>query len=93
MPAVEAMTAGVPVIAANRGALPEAVGAAGLLVDPDDAAALAGTIAARRGRCRATPIDERSRLAQAASFSWRAAAEGVRNAWGQARAARRRRRG
>ena len=32
MPAVEAMTVGVPVIAANRGALPEAVGAAGALV-------------------------------------------------------------
>ena len=30
------MTLGVPVVAANRGALPEVLGDAGLLVDPDD---------------------------------------------------------
>ena len=41
MPVLEAMTCGVPVIAANRGALPEAVGDAGRLFDPGDAAALA----------------------------------------------------
>ena len=35
MPALEAMTMGVPVVAANRGALPEVVGDAGLLVEPD----------------------------------------------------------
>ena len=34
IPAVEAMAAGVPVIASNRAALPETVGKAGLLVDP-----------------------------------------------------------
>ena len=42
MPALEAMTVGVPVVAANRGALPEVVGAAGRLFEPDDADALAG---------------------------------------------------
>jgi hypothetical protein len=45
---IEAMTCGVPVIAADRGALPEAAGAAARLVDPDDAAvaaAIAGVIA------------------------------------------------
>jgi glycosyltransferase involved in cell wall biosynthesis len=36
MPALEAMTVGVPVVAANRGALPEVVGDAGELVDPAD---------------------------------------------------------
>ena len=35
MPALEAMTIGVPVVAANRGSLPEVVGDAGLLVEPD----------------------------------------------------------
>jgi glycosyltransferase involved in cell wall biosynthesis len=35
MPALEAMTIGVPVVAANRGALPEVLGNAGLLVEPD----------------------------------------------------------
>ena len=37
IPVLEAMTLGVPVVAANRGALPEVLGDAGLLVDPDDA--------------------------------------------------------
>jgi glycosyltransferase involved in cell wall biosynthesis len=36
MPALEAMAAGIPVIAANRSALPEVVGDAALLVDPTD---------------------------------------------------------
>jgi glycosyltransferase involved in cell wall biosynthesis len=45
LPALEAMTMGVPVVAANRGALPEVVGDAGLLVDPDDAAAMAAAVA------------------------------------------------
>jgi glycosyltransferase involved in cell wall biosynthesis len=35
-PVLEAMTIGVPVIAANRGALPEVLGDAGILVEPDD---------------------------------------------------------
>ena len=41
MPVLEAMTLGVPVVAANRGALPEVVGDAGLLVDPERPADLA----------------------------------------------------
>ena len=45
LPALEAMSAGVPVIVSSRGALPEVVGAAGALVDPGDADALADAIA------------------------------------------------
>jgi glycosyltransferase involved in cell wall biosynthesis len=41
LPALEAMTIGVPVVAADRGALPEVVGDAGLLVDPLRADAVA----------------------------------------------------
>jgi glycosyltransferase involved in cell wall biosynthesis len=41
LPVLEAMTAGVPVVAANRGALPEVLGGAGVLVNPDDAADVA----------------------------------------------------
>ena len=35
LPVLEAMTTGVPVVAANRGALPEVVGDAGPLIDPE----------------------------------------------------------
>src|ERR1035438_7377450 len=40
MPVLEAMAAGVPVIASNRSALPEVVGDAAVLVDPDSSEAL-----------------------------------------------------
>lgn len=41
IPALEAMTVGVPVVAARRGALPEVLGDAGILVDPLDSADIA----------------------------------------------------
>jgi glycosyltransferase involved in cell wall biosynthesis len=44
MPVLEAMTLGVPVVAANRGALPEVVGETGPLVDPDSSEELASAI-------------------------------------------------
>jgi glycosyltransferase involved in cell wall biosynthesis len=44
IPVLEAMTAGVPVVASNRGALPEVVGDTGLIVDPEDADAMAAAI-------------------------------------------------
>ena len=40
--ALEAMAAGVPVVAAAAGAIPEVVGSAALLVPADDTEALAG---------------------------------------------------
>jgi glycosyltransferase involved in cell wall biosynthesis len=45
LPVLEAMTLGVPVVAADRGALPEVLGDAGLLVDPDAPDQLAAAIA------------------------------------------------
>ena len=44
LPALEAMAIGVPVVASNRGSLPEVLEGAGLLFDPDDEAALAAGI-------------------------------------------------
>jgi glycosyltransferase involved in cell wall biosynthesis len=44
IPVLEAMTLGVPVVASNRGALPEVLGDAGLLVDPEDPDGMAGAI-------------------------------------------------
>ena len=52
MPVLEAMTVGVPVVAANRGSLPEVLGDAGPLVNPDEPDEIAGAMArvARRRR-------------------------------------------
>jgi glycosyltransferase involved in cell wall biosynthesis len=66
LPVLEAMASGVPVVASDRGALPEVCGNAALLVDPTDPAALAEAILAARG-------DERLRsagLARAHPFTW-----------------------
>jgi len=41
LPVIEAMRCGCPVIASRRGSLPEVVGEAGRLVEPDDISALA----------------------------------------------------
>lgn len=92
LPVVEAMSLGVPVVAANRGALPEVLGDAGLLVDPADAEAMAAAMArvltdaataatlAARGR-------DRARL-----FSWARCAALTREAYTLAVAARQERR-
>ena len=78
MPALEAMSLGVPVVASNRGALPEVVGDAGVLVSPDDADALADAI----GRVLsddtlAEALSLRGR-ARARRFDWDATARTVR---------------
>lgn len=44
LPAIEAMRSGVPVVASNRGSLPEVIGEAGLIFDPADPTALADAI-------------------------------------------------
>ena len=44
IPVLEAMAVGTPVVAAGRAALPEVVGNAGILVDPDDAANTAAVL-------------------------------------------------
>ena len=84
IPALEAMTVGVPVIAAARGALPEVVGDAGLLVDPLDVSALA---AALERVVRDDQLRDRLSVAGAARarrFSWRASADALTGAYAQA---------
>jgi glycosyltransferase involved in cell wall biosynthesis len=44
LPVVEAMRCGCPVIAAGRGSLPEVVGDAGILIEPDDIEGLANAM-------------------------------------------------
>jgi alpha-1,3-rhamnosyl/mannosyltransferase len=75
LPAVEAMACGVPVLASDRGSLPEVVGDAGLFFDPESQAAIADSVLHF--------LDDsglRSRLARAAldrakTFTWKRGAE------------------
>lgn len=91
MPVLEAMSLGVPVIAANTGSLPEVLGDAGLLVDPAHAEVLAASI--RRmledrtlaQRCRSRGVERARR------FTWRASAETLMDAYERAVEARKRR--
>jgi glycosyltransferase involved in cell wall biosynthesis len=77
LPALEAMTIGVPVVVSSRGALPEVVGAAGTVVSPEDVPGLASAME-RLLRDRAF-ADARARegVVQARRFSWDASATRV----------------
>jgi alpha-1,3-rhamnosyl/mannosyltransferase len=89
IPALEAMAAGVPVIAADRGALPEVLGGAGVLIDPGDveqwAAALERMLTDQAWAVRCAELG----LARAARFSWRCAASSLRDAYEAAMRTRR----
>ena len=70
LPAVEAMACGVPVITGNRSSLPEAVGDAGITVDPVDCDALAEAISSvLSSESRRTEMSAKG-LEQASKFSW-----------------------
>jgi glycosyltransferase involved in cell wall biosynthesis len=73
---VEAMASGVPVVASNRTSIPEVLGDAGLLFDPEKPEEIAERL--RQVSCDATLRERLQRLgaARAAKFSWsRMAAE------------------
>ena len=72
VPAAEAMACGTPVVAADRGSLPEVVGDGGLLADPDDPEALAA--ATRETLARSEELSAAA-LRRAQAFSWDRCAE------------------
>lgn len=77
MTALEAMTAGVPVVAADRGSLPEVLGGAGVLVNPLDAGELAdGMRRVYLDADLAQACTERG-IARAATYRWSETAERV----------------
>ena len=80
LPPLEAMAAGVPVVASDAGSLPEVLGRAATLVPVGDVDALAAALAAALG------LDGPARQAvvaggraHAASFTWEACAAGLAN--------------
>ncbi len=82
LPVIEAMACGTPVVASARGALPEVLGGAGLLFDPERR----GDLQAVLQRVMADPgVQARMRmlgLQRSAEFSWKRAAQQTRAAFG-----------
>ena len=91
LPVLEAMAAGVPIVASNCGAIPEVLGDAGLVVDPEDTEALAAAIV----RCVTEPglaeAAARRGLERVRQFTWERTAGQVRQAYSDAIATRRER--
>jgi glycosyltransferase involved in cell wall biosynthesis len=69
LPALEAMACGAPVVASRRGALPEVVGDAGLLVEPEDERALTAALSRVLGSSAERAALTRQGLARAAHFT------------------------
>ena len=92
MPAAEAMTIGVPVIVADRGALPEVVGDAGRLVDPADSLALATALSEVLGNAALRRDMTERGWRRATGYSWASTAARLREAWQAALAHREERR-
>jgi glycosyltransferase involved in cell wall biosynthesis len=91
IPALEAMSAGVPVVVSNRGALPEVVGDAGLLIDPDDAESLAAAVERLTDDPDLRATCARRGLDRARQFTWTQTARDVRRAYEDAQLAWRQR--
>ncbi len=72
LPPVEAMASGCPVAAASAGSLPEVVGDAGVLFDPDDPQAVAAGV--EQALDRSGELTRRG-LERAAGFTWSACAD------------------
>jgi glycosyltransferase involved in cell wall biosynthesis len=81
LPALEAMAAGIPVVASNRGALPEVVGSAGTLVDPHDVGALSRALERFVSDDAAAAEAGAAGLARARTFTWDRAAATLRQAY------------
>jgi glycosyltransferase involved in cell wall biosynthesis len=80
-PVLEAMTVGVPVVAASRGALPEVLGDAGLLVDPTDPDEMASAIARMIEDDGLAATSASRGLTRSRHFDWERTAHGVYEAY------------
>ena len=82
--ALEAMSAGVPVIASDRGSLPEVVGDAGLLVDPDDTSSIARAVERVVSDAELWLLLRNRGLERARQFSWDQTGRDIRRAYNEA---------
>ena len=80
LPALEAMAAGVPVVAADSSALPEVVGDAGWLVEPTAAGLIDGINDVLAGDRDTAELLARGRE-RARSFTWQACLDGHARVW------------
>ena len=74
LPVLEAMTAGIPVIVSNRGALPEVAGDAGQIVEPDDPEGFAEAMRRYLDEPAFAAAAVARGLARARTYSWDASA-------------------
>jgi glycosyltransferase involved in cell wall biosynthesis len=74
LPLVEAMQCGAPIVASDRGSIPEIVGGAGLLFRLDDSACFAAHLARLLGDADARARLRSASLRRASDFSWEKAA-------------------
>jgi glycosyltransferase involved in cell wall biosynthesis len=81
LPVLEAMTLGVPVVAANRGSLPELLGDAGRLVDPDDTDQIATAIEQMLDDDALADTSAAKGILRAGQFDWRRTAQRVYDAY------------
>ena len=84
LPALEAMSAGVPVVASNRGALPEVVGAGGTLLDPADVEGFTARLERLVEDDVAAAESGAAGLARAGAFTWDTSATALRRAYADA---------
>jgi len=75
LPPLEAMASGVPVIVSNRASLPEIVGNAGVLIDPEDIESLAETMESLLGDNGKREKMIKMGLQRAKNFTWKACAD------------------
>ncbi|WP_238695274.1 glycosyltransferase family 4 protein [Ornithinimicrobium flavum] len=81
LPALEAMAAGVPLVASNRASLPEVVGGAGTLVDPFGPSLAEGLEYAAGGGMAITAMVKKAR-GRATTFTWERSARQHAEVWG-----------
>ena len=81
LPLLEAIQCGVPVITSNTSSLPEVIGEAGIMIDPQDGDALCQSILKIYNSTELRQKMSAYSLAQASKFSWKKCAEQTINTY------------